>query len=545
MGKKYLSATTSEKLGNGGLTRRSFLNGALALGAVATGTSLLSGCTSTEDSTVNKETAATVEHNPSETVECDIVVCGSGTGGMCAAVRGAELGGNVLLLEKNAAVGGTSNFAESITGVGTKMQAALGIEINTEELFNSVFTYHHSGANGPVLHSFIKTCGETVDWLVDRGCHFLTVMTFFGLYHTCHLSGDPETGKSMLNGEAIIQPMLAQAESLGVDIRCNTPLTDLLVENGKVTGVYATDENGQEIQINATKGVILATGGYADNKELYEEFTNLSFDNVHAWGMTGRDGDGIKLARALGATLHHPETLNYSGEYVVGTSTFHEPLNQIFAWQQNLRVNENAERFFSEEDISNYSAHGNALSIQAAGYSILDQDLIDTITNATVFTSMPMYDVVIGSPLAGAADAMEQGLGDGIVFKADTIEELAQKLGLDADALRVTIDTYNQMCDAGVDTDYGKAKDFLFPVRTAPFYGARVVPTIYATNGGVKVNEKLQVISGFDIIEGLYAIGNETSAIYGNNYDVQLMPGSCQSWAATGGRLAAESMLGA
>lgn len=109
---------------------------------------------------------------------------------MCAAVRAAELAARWYVEKKNA-VGGTSNFAESMTGVGTKMQKELGVEIDVKEMFDAVFNYHHSAAVGPVLHSFIDNSGATVDWLVDNGCHFLTVMTFFGRFYTCHLSATP------------------------------------------------------------------------------------------------------------------------------------------------------------------------------------------------------------------------------------------------------------------------------------------------------------------------------------------------------------------
>ena len=441
---------------------------------------------------------AAVEHNPVETVECDVVVCGSGTGGMCAAVRAAELGGAVVMLEKKNAVGGTSNFAESMTGVGTKMQKELGVEIDVKEMFDAVFNYHHSAAVGPVLHSFIDNSGATVDWLVDNGCHFLTVMT---------------------------------------------PMTDLATEGDKVVGVYATNAKGEEILVKA-RGVILATGGYANNSELFEEFTLRSYDRLRVAGMDGRDGDGIIAARALGASLHHPETLNPSGECVIDSGSWNDNLNQIFSWQQNLRVNEEGERFWNEGNNQEFAAHVNALYTQNASYSIIDADLLNTLATETVFYSMPMYDVNIGSPLAGCMEAIDEGLSQGLIVKADTIEELAEKLELDPAALKATVDRYNAMCENGEDEDYGKAADYLFPVKTAPFYAAATQPIIYATNGGIKVNKNLQVMAGTHTIEGLYAIGNDAGAIYGADYDVQLMPGSCQAWAATGGRMAAEHILG-
>lgn len=522
------------------VSRRSFLKGTLAAGTIGAGGALLAGCSLSDNSTDDNQ--SNTEHSPIEVIDCDVLVCGTGTAGMCAAVRAAQLGGSVVQLEKKSVVGGTSNYAESITGVGTRMQDELGITIDTKELFNSVFNYHHSAAIGPVLHSFIDNCGETVDWLEDLGCKFYTVMTFFGEYYTCHLSGDPDTGESLLNGDAIIQPMLSQAESLGVDLRLETPLTDLIVEDNKVVGAYATNASGDEIQINA-KGVILATGGYASNSELYERFTHRSYDKIRVAGIDGRDGDGILLAENLGADLHHPETLNPSGECVVNSGSWNDTINQIFSWQQNIRVNENAERFWNEGNNQEFAAHVNAVSSQNSVYSIIDSDLLDTLANETVFYSMPMYDVNIGSPLDGCMDAIEEALESELIIKAESIEDLAEQLSLDPQTLAETIDRYNAMCEAGIDEDYSKEEQYLFPVKTAPFYAAPVIPMIYATNGGIKVNRNLQAMSGINPIEGLYAIGNDAGGIYGSDYDVQLMPGSCQAWAATGGRMAAEHIL--
>ena len=528
------------------LSRRSFVAGsavASCAGALAFATPALAAEETTNAESTAEETSPDAsEHAPVEVIDCDVVVCGTGTAGMCASVRAAELGGKVVALEKFDFVGGTSNVAESCTGVGTRMQAELGVTIDKKAMFSEVFNYHHSAAIGPVLHSFVDNCGATLDWMVDNGCHFLTVMTFFGKYYTCHLSGDAETGQSMLNGEAIIQPMLARAEELGVDIRLSTPMTGLVVEDGRVTGVYATDAEGNDIQVNA-RGVILATGGYASNKELFEEFVGYPYEKISVAGMAGRDGDGIQAARALGADLHHPETVNPSGEFVIGSGSWNDNLNQIFSWQQNLRVNENAERFWNEGNNQEFAAHVNAIKTQNDVYSIIDADFLNTLATETVFYNMPMYGVLVGSPLAGCMEALQEGLDAGLVVQAETIEELAEELGLDVDALTATIDRYNELCDLGSDEDYGKDEAYLFPVRTAPFYAAKMGPLIFATNGGVKVNKNLQAMKGADPIEGLFCVGNDAGAIYGTDYDVQLMPGSCQAWAATGGKMAAEFIM--
>lgn len=373
-----------------------------------------------------------------------------------------------------------------------------------------------------------------MDWLEGLGIHFMAIAGIGASYLTWHLIGD-EGGLSV--GRGLITPMESIAKELGVDIRTNAPMTDLFVEDGVVKGAYLDDDGVEKLV--AAKAVILATGGYASNAEMFEEFTHVPYDSVFVWGMNGRDGDGIRLARSLGAALHKPNSVMFSGVRVRDTNSFYDCLNALFVWQPNLRVNENAERYVDESSVLDFSGIGNAATGQVSNFSIFDQAYLDQIAQVEPYISMDNYGYPAGVPISSAYDEIAASEN---VVKADTIEELAELLGLNAAALRATVDEYNSACAAGNDTKYGKAPMFLQPVQTAPFYGTKLQPTVYTTVGGIKVNSEMSVIAADgSVVESLYAIGGDAGGIYGNDYDVSIMSGSQQGWAATSGRLAAES----
>lgn len=155
---------------------------------------------------------------------------------------------------------------------------------------------------------------------------------------------------------------------------------------------------------------------------------------------------------------------------------------------------------------------------------------------------MPMPNL---GALAGQPFECREGLlsCEGIV-KGDSIADVAKGLGLDPDVLESTVERYNGFCDSGIDEDYGKPKEQLLAVSKAPFYGAKITPTLFTTVGGLRVDERMRVMStSGNPISGLYAAGGDAAGLYGANYDVNVCSGSQQGWAATSGVLAAEDAL--
>lgn len=518
------------------LTRRNFLGGAaLASAAAVAG---LAGCSSgqTKKSESTDETS-TATHNPTKTEEFDIVVVGSGTAGTCAALRAAEKGANVVCIEKNSGFMGTSSFAEGFAGVNSKYQAEQGITIDATALVADTLDYHHCGCLAPVVREMVYNSGETIDWLQENGISYASVAGLGNSYPTWHLPAD-ETGAAT-HVSTVLGILRPAAEAAGCEFRANTPMTGLVVEDGKVCGVYA-QSGKDEIQLNA-KSVILATGGWANNAEMFEKLTAKSYDSVRVWGMEGRDGDGINFAvNEAGAATHHPEAIMWHTGALDETDAFSDIPNYTLLMQPTLHVNENAQRYFNEAFTSDFTSCGNALSSQSKNYVIIDDAYIDYIEKEGPWMPMPNLGAFAGQPFE-CREGIENAKG---LVKANTIEELAEKLGLDADALAKTVKDYNGYCESGVDEEYGKAANMLLSISTPPYYGGKVTPTLFTTVGGLKVNPSMQVVKETgEAIEGLYAVGGDANGIYGANYDVDVMSGGQQGWCATSGRLAADHAI--
>ena len=520
------------------MNRRSFVCAAAAVGvgAACTATALAGEARSSaaDDAAASPASSAKKEHRPSETVDCDVVVVGSGTGGTCAALRAAELGAKVVLLEKREVLGGSSYFTEGVGAIGSRLQKEQGIEIDIPDVYRRLQVFHHNAALGGPLMTYLQNSGATIDWMMDNGATFTTVFGVGDSIPAWHLPGTPTELVSV--GDAVLTPLQERLQGMA-DVRTQTPATDLIVEDGRVTGVYATDADGNEIRFNASRGVVLASGGYTNNKELFEEFTRFNHDDFYPWGVEGRDGDGIRMAReAVGAEMHCPGAVMYVTGHIV-PSNYLGMDNSLFTFQPNFRVNEAGKRYFDESYCVDFSMCANALLTQHHVVSILDQAQLDALqTDGPV-----MQNMFIGGPVPNATELCEQSEA---VVVCDTLEELAEKLDIDPEGLAASVERYNGFCETGVDEDFGKPAEYLQPISTPPYYGAVLHPDMFTTVGGIKVNENLQVIdTEGHIVDGLYAVGSDAGAIYGADYDVGVMSGSQQGWASTGGKLAAEHIM--
>ena len=532
------------------VSRRTFLSGAAVVGASALAAGLAgcsngTGASNAAEGSEETEAAAPVEHNPANTETCDIVVVGSGTAGMAAAARARQLGANVIQLEKNPYFGGSSGYAEGIGAINSYMHRDAGLEFDVDEAFLRTQDYHHWAATSDVLRQFIQESGNTIDWLHDEcGIEFYTAtVTAPTSYPSWHLGSKPDGTLGRIL-DTYINPMADYLAEIGVDARLECPATGLIVENDVVKGVYYTDPDGVENAIEAN-AVILATGGYASNPELFEEFSHIPHERVHDWGTVGRDGDGITWARELGAALHFPSNVMFGSTQIHGANEFEDLAGWIFAWNPGLRVNEKAQRFFNEMLMADFSVAGNSIINQEKCFTIIDQAYLDQCCKVALPQGLESVGYITGEPLEGAQEAIDAAVEDGRIFKADTLEDLAAQLGLDPDALVATVDGYNACAEAGEDKMFGCIADALIPVKTAPFYGAQNNPAMFATVGGLNVDTQFRVLrEDGTIIENLYAIGGDASSYTGTCYDVGIMSGAQQGWCATGGRLTAEYILG-
>lgn len=532
------------------LTRRSFLTGATLTGAAVAAASLIgcspkteAGAPEADKSDSDSTTPAAAEHNPANTESCDLVVVGTGTAGLCAAAKAAQMGATVILLEKNAMLGGSSGFAEGLGALNSYVHKADGKSFDVDEAFLRIQDYHHWGPDSKVLRTFLDNSGRTIDWLHDEcGINFYSAtVTAPTSYPSWHLLADASGNLTRVKS-GLIDPMGEYVATLGVDTRLESPATGLIVEDGAVRGVYY-ENNGTEYAIKA-ENVILATGGWADSEKCFNDFAHIEFGRVHNWGAAGRDGDGIAWAQELGAALHFPNNIMYGSTQIPDAADFEDPAGWIFTWCPGLRVNENAERFFNEMFMADFSVAGNAVINEKTVFTVLDQAYIDTCCNVALPQGLESVGYITGEPFKEGPEAIAAAVEAGRIWKADTIEELASMMGVDAAALQKTIDEYNGFAAEGTDPQFGCPAPGLVPVKTAPFYATINNPAMFATVGGLKSNEHMQVLKVDGIpIEGLYAIGGDNSTYCGPCYDVGVLSGSQQGWCATGAVLACEHIF--
>ncbi|MDR1422807.1 MAG: FAD-binding protein [Coriobacteriales bacterium] len=522
------------------LDRRSFLRRAAVLGAGVIG--MGSVACSQQPSANDQRTAgnATDDTNDSdrdidilETFDSDIVVIGSGSTGTAAALRGAELGARVIMIEQlsESFYGGSSALTSGVFGLGTTVQKELGIATKTvEEYFLYANNYHKGSFNSRVFKNFLMQSAPTVEWLLSLGVEFATVvLDVFHIYKT-------ESGKT----KEALEFLYEKGKAFNVQYEFDTTALKILFD-GKVTGLVARREDGAGIQINAPV-VIIATGGYAGNEEMLVQFTNYGTSPFIDSGIPGRRGDGIRMATEIGAALHHPEALNTGQLVMKGGGTLGSELGSMpIARPESVLINQNGVRFMSESFGNDQAFSLNPSALQNQTINILDQAAVDTM----ISTGILGWDLSYVT-FPDLQEQIDSEISKGNAFKADSYSELANLLSIDSQMLKETMDDYNSYCAAGLDADFYKTPEALVPLTTGPFYALLLQQSLMNTVGGLKVDENARVIDAEGKpIPGLYAGGSDAGAIFGFNYDIDGLPSSMQGWCSTSGKLAAEDAVNA
>lgn len=493
--------------------------------------------------TVDESSLAENEEN-TETLqkEADVVVVGGGITGLSAALEAAENGAKVILLEKAAILGGNGNYSEGIFAVGSALQQELGMDIEIDYILKTEYEFQNYRVNPKLWEMVTGHSAENVQWLLDMGVTFDTVTNPAGgdkTEKTWHVYAATEYE----HGAAVVHIMQQKAEKLGVEILLSTPANELIMEGERISGVNATTEDGGELTIN-TKAVILATGGFGANSEMVAELTRNDTSQITYRGVPTNTGDGIRMARAVGAYPDNNIVLCMLGLAMDGKSVYSEMSEAAAFEPTNIWVNQDAQRYVPEDLIHYETRAASALQLQCKTFSIMDSASIKRLVEEGCVNGYGLF-VPTGQKLSGLEDEIVEALSsnDPDVFVADTLEELAEKMGVDKDSLIATIDEYNTYCDEGEDLQYGKDPSYLNEIRTGPFYGFRIVSNALNTMGGIRVNTNCEVLNEqFEPIKGLYAAGMELSGFSGETYGL-VLPGSTQSICVTTGRVSGSNSV--
>jgi len=478
-------------------------------------------------------------------MSADVVVVGAGTSGLAAAVQALQGGAKVIVLEKQAAVGGTGNFCEGLFAAESKLQKRIGIDVSKDFAFKLIMNYSHWKANGALAKAFVDKSAETIDWLDNLGVkiEYVGVGGFGGplTWHVIAPGPDyPAKNPRDFHCQRMINVFNQYVKDHGGTILLETPGTGLITEKGKVVGVTAKDKSGATLRINA-KAVVIATGGFANNKEMMKKY--VAYPDVIPVGNIGKDGDGIRMAEAVGADLEGMSTVE---AYRPGLPGFH-PADQMIALavQPYFWVTPRGERYTDESSIEFWPYAGNAITrVGGTAYSIYDDATRKLAVEKGI--EMPLGEWVLqGTKLTKWEESFNKELARkrGNVFKADSIEDLAKQLGMDPKILKASVERMNQSAQIREDSQFNKKSKFLRPIATGPFYATKLLPRHLGTLGGVKISGKTEALNAHgEPIPGLYAVGTDSGGMYGDSYDL-LLGGGTAGYAVNSGRIAAENAL--
>lgn len=521
-----------------GMSRRGFLGlsatvvaGAAMAGLAGCGSSSTSS-SSTSSSSSSSSSASTRDIGTSSfeitsdskkadnTETVDVVVVGSGLGGFAAALTAMEEGaGSVVMLEKNGTLGGSTNFAECPAGArpfeyteAEARAAAAGAQSDTQ------------GVSDPMLlYCLFRDAKENFGWLFDtHGVGW----TKNGQAPAFYEGGNGSTAITKLTSDA--------AKYDGLQILKSTPATQLLVSDEyTVTGVRAKNDDGTYTDYTA-KAVVLATGGMSTNKTLLANYTSQDLDKTIGWGQ-GQDGDGQLMAEQTAHGRANHLTVDSLFNNVAGFS-YDSALGACVGMQpSDFWVNQNGLRFMNE-NISSTAVSGKVVEEQGDVWSILDADAVTKYAAGGCSRHYSGFaDPLVGNPISGLQDEIDKYLTSASTecFKANTIDELAKAIDVDATTLKSEITAYN----TGTDAEWSKEAENMWPIQTAPFYAFRISSGMLNTSGGIRITTDAQVCDARGkVIDGLFAAGVCTSGwdgeVYGN--------GTCQANALYCGRTAAK-----
>ena len=537
------------------ITRRSFL-GMAALGSAAVGAGL-AGCAPTPKAAAPSEelaetgAAATdwVGSAPEiaaedivETKETDLLIIGAGNAGMAAAATAADLGLDFMLCEKNNNVGMCRWW---IGAVNTKFHREAGIEVDEAKLLNELTRYASNKCNPQVWKTWIRESSEMIEWLdgIMPGTLYLDTI---GYDH--HTGGTDFYVPPIQHMDATMaqdrdEAFQTHIEGLGHEISFGYNLQKLLREDGgAVTGAIFETESGM-VQVNA-KNTILATGGYADNPQMIRTLSPIVDRCVTQCSFEpGRDGYGIRAALWVGAVkdadgapmifdrgLVAPGVdAGYDGDG--DDAAFPAPAGQFMLGSQPfMKVARTGKRFVNESTPYDFVCHAAATQPGGVWCQIMDSNAREDMARFSTVGCSKFCELFFDAETP-IADIYKDYIDAGLVMTADTLDELADKLGFEGaskENFLAECERYNELYDKQVDEDFGKEAFRLSALRTPPFFGGWYGGSLLTTVDGVQINEDMQVLdANCDVIPGLYAAGDCSGSLFSGNYPEYIVGCAC------------------
>lgn len=547
------------------ISRRSFLTGAVAAAGIAA-TAGISGCApqqTGEDAITNASNDSTAfgrtptwlgeapnisEEDIANTLDTDLLIIGAGNAGMAAAALASDLDMDFIIAEKAGAVGATRNWYGAVN-IPECIEA--GKTVDTVRL-NNVLRQAFGGKND------MRVVKVWLDESADMHAWVKNIMSDYG--YDVNFDSDQGLGHGGVGADMYVPPIQVNyvaredcpqeyAEmkrnelfedyitKKGHEVTFGFDLVKLVTDDqGAVTGAIFDTKEGY-VRVNAAN-TLLTTGGYAANAEMIEALNPILPRCLTASDWTpGNTGMGIKAALWAGA-MKDPAPAAFvfdrgavepgtkagwtqqsleSGDPQLPTTGQFNPGSQPF-----LKMNLHGERFFNESANYDWAPHAAASQPGGVYLEVWDANFAEDVERFHSLGCASLTRVMVNTAGLGTDGYLQEWIDKGIVIKADTLEELADKLKLEPehkDTFLATIERYNELYDMQEDVDFGKEPYMLSQIRTAPFYGVTLGGTLLDTSDGVRINANMQVLdTNAEVIPGLYAAGDCGGSVFADGY---------------------------
>ena len=497
------------------------------------------------------------------THDTDILVVGCGTGGMFAVATAAECGAKVIGIDRFAVGTGVRG---DLGAIDSRYQKKWGTKIDKFDFITMATQYAGGHIQQDLVRLWCDKSGEAIDWygdlLAERGVELWhesgdkddhTRYEHFAIGHSPRFAGTNDgTGKKLSGNKVLFD----YAVKKGARFDYNTRMIKLEKKNGRVTGVIAENADGKYIRYNAAKGVVVATGGYAQNWKMMEALQPWNIRIIGRNGaMPGAHGDGIRACLWAGAKMDETHSIMMFDRVALrpdqktGPETARSGDSGFF-WigsQPWLKVNADGKRFMNESGTYENILHADEYQKGHCHYTIFDSNWVQYAEKFKMHGCSRLFPFENGAdPNRTWKQEHDKNLpaliAKGYVQKADTIEELAKKLGLPPAQLKATVARNNELYRKGEDVDYGKEKHRLSPVDKAPFYGAKNTGWMLCTMDGIQINTNMNAIdTEGNPIPGLFVIGNDSGGYFANEYP-NLATGMACGRTVTFGRIVAKHL---
>jgi succinate dehydrogenase/fumarate reductase flavoprotein subunit len=540
-------------MGNAQVSRRSFIAGAAALGA----SGAVAGMTATafadeggEGDYLTAEKASQkwafeiapdpiADDQIAETIEADIVVLGAGTSGLVTAVSALEEGLTVVIptaSTKPISRGG-SNHA-----INSKQMEAMGIDPEPWECLEKEIFAQYGNVDTLKWHRFYENSETAMNWLIDimeeagykTGLEVSSTMDRSSLHyqypasHGWYLDDSDSIGMTQ---PYVVDTLAQKVVDLGGAIYYSNVGEQLVKDGDRVVGVVCRREDGTYAKFVGVKAVVLATGDFSANRDMMakycpqcadrvadEVYDTVDYDREFVFGGL-YPGDGQRMGLWAGAAWQKTFPNAPMGGITLTSGPNCRPYSQFWG----LLVNRDGQRFMNEY----------ASSVVGGGTQYLQPGSASCAIWDSAYANHPNWNgdqgtlgVVVPKSVESVRNVWENNVEDGTYVKADTLEELVEKMGLPAEETLATIARYNQLCDWGTDVDFGKTPDELYHVAEPPFYGQVTSGTdcmpVLTVMGGLRTDASMRVCDeNDDPIPGLYNVGTMVGDFYAGTYTFQ------------------------